>query len=342
MRSFTFFVSLLAVTACFSSLSSAQVDDTAIENLAALTPEALVAAVEQHNHHLLSSAAAVEAAQLRIAPASALADPTLSYMMLPRSIGSDIGYRHGGEISQSFPWPGKRDLHGTVASERHNIALEDLAITRLDVVTAARSSFAEWHYLHRAIEINTANQQVVEELIAVAQARYSSGSALQQDVLQAEVELALLQQQRLTLDQQLTAARASMNLLLNRDIDSYVPPPAPLREPGPLPGLDAARAIAEQTHPYLRRQAALVDEGHARVELADKAFLPDFRAYLNYADTWDERDKRLHVGVAINVPARPGEAARGARCGSRRGSAQRTRVGRASANASGRNGNGIR
>jgi outer membrane protein TolC len=302
VRFISCFFTLVVVAGCLPGLSYSQVYEAAFEDLEVLTSEALVAEVELHNHHILSSAAAVEAAQIRVEPASALADPTLSYMMLPRSIGSDIGFRQGGEISQSFPWPGKRDLRGAVAAQQRNIAREDQAITRLDVVAAAKSSFAEWHYLHRAVEINAASKRVVEELIAVAQARYVSGRALQQDVLLAEVELVLVEQQRLALDQQLRSARASMNLLLNRDIDARIPPPAPLPDPGPLPGLAAARTIAEQTHPYLRRQAALIDEGNARVELADKAFLPDFRAYLSYADVWEERDKRLHVGIAINVP----------------------------------------
>ena len=243
MRTIPFLVRFVLV-GVVPTMSSVTAEETVFEQLEILTLPALVAEVELRNHHLLSSAAAVEAAQIRVAPASALADPTLSYMMLPRSIGSDIGFRPGDQISQAFPWPGKRDLQGLVAAQQRDVVREDQAITRLDVVAAAKTAFAEWHYLHRAIEINTANQQVVDELIAVAQARYASGRALQQDVLQAEVELALIEQQRLVLDQQLTSARTHINSLLNRDSDASLPPPAPFEPPSPLPGLAAARTIA--------------------------------------------------------------------------------------------------
>ena len=301
MRTIPFLVSFFLV-GVVPTMSSVTAEETVFEQLEILTLPALVAEVELRNHHLLSSAAAVEAAQIRVAPASALADPTLSYMMLPRSIGSDIGFRQGAQISQAFPWPGKRDLQGLVAAQQRDVVREDQAITRLDVVAAAKTAFAEWHYLHRAIEINTANQQVVDELIAVAQARYASGRALQQDVLQAEVELALIDQQRLVLDQQLTSARTHINSLLNRDSDASLPPPAPFEPPSPLPGLAAARTIAVETHPELRRQEAVIATGRSRVELADQAFRPDFSAYLSYADTWEERDKRMQLGVAFNVP----------------------------------------
>jgi outer membrane protein TolC len=301
VRTIPFLVSFLVV-GVVPTMSSVAAEEAVFETLELLTLPALVAEVELRNHHLLSSAAAVEAAQFRIAPASALADPTLSYMMLPRSIGSDIGFRQGVQISQAFPWPGKRDLHGLVAAQQRDVVREDQAITRLDVVAAAKTAFAEWHYLHRAIEINSANQELIDELIAVARARYASGRALQQDVLQAEVELALIEQQRLVLDQQLTSARTHIHSLLNQDSDASLPPPAPFEPPGPLPGLAAARTIAVETHPELRRQEAVIATGRSRVELADQAFRPDFSAYLSYADTWEERDKRMQLGVAFNVP----------------------------------------
>jgi len=284
------------------SLSDVEAQEMSFDNLEVLTPAALVAEVELRNHSLQSLAAAVEAAQLRIVPAGALDDPTFSYMMLPRSIGSNIGYRHGAQVSQSFPWPGKRDLQGAVASQHRDVVREGQAVTRLDVIAAAKVSFAEWHYLHRALEINAASQAILDELVAVAQARYASGRVSQQDVLRAEIELITLMQQRLTLDQERTSVRARMNLFLSRDSDAALPPPAPLAPPGQLPDLATARAIAEESHPELRRQEALLAAGLSELELADKAFLPDFSAYFSYADAWDERDKRMQLGVTINVP----------------------------------------
>jgi cobalt-zinc-cadmium efflux system outer membrane protein len=290
------------VIACLVSAACAEAQELSFDDLELLTPAALVAEVESRNHSLQSLAAAVEAAQLRIVPAAALDDPTLGYMMLPRSIGSSIGYRHGVQVAQRFPWPGKRDLHGAVASQQRDVVREGQAVTRLDVITAAKASFAEWHYLHRAIEINAASQSILDELVNVAQARYAAGRVSQQDVLRAEVELILLMQQRLTLDQEKTSVRASMNLLLNRNSNADLPPPAPLAPPGQLPDIETARAIAEESHPELRRQEALLAAGLSVLELADKAFFPDFSAYFSYADAWDERDKRMQLGITINVP----------------------------------------
>jgi outer membrane protein TolC len=277
-------------------------DGESLETLALLTPDALVAAIEANNPDLLSAAAAAEAAALRIEPARALADPMLSYAIAPNTIGSDINVRHIGQFSQPLPWPGKRDLKQAVASHHAEAAAQELEATRLDLLASAQRSFAEWHYLHRAIEINSATHELASELMRVAEGRYAAGRALQQDVLQAELETVLLQERQLALEHERISLRARINALLSRAPEAPLPPPAELAAPPPLPGIQVLRRRAEITHPEIRRIEAQVAATSSQRDLADKAFLPDFSANLGYVGTLDPADKRLQIGVSINVP----------------------------------------
>lgn len=296
---------IAAVLALLGAEVSAQIsasEQDAISTLEALTPAALVAALEANNPNLLSAAAAAEAAELRIEPAGALADPMFTYAIAPNTIGSDVNTRHIGQLSQALPWPGKRDLRENVAAHRAEVAVQELEVTRLDLLASAQRSFAEWHYLHRAIEINDANRELLSELTRVAETRYAAGRALQQDVLQAELETVMLEERQLALEHERIGLRARINALLSREPRAPLPPPAALPEPAPLPSMEALRGNAEFGHPEIRRIEAQVAAASAQRELADKAFLPDFGANLGYVGVMDPSEKRLQIGVTINIP----------------------------------------
>jgi len=62
------------------------------------------------------------------------------------------------------------------------------------------------------------------------------------------------------------------------------------------------RGGAESGHPEIRRIEAQVAAASAERDLADKAFLPDFGANLGYVGTLDPAEKRLQIGVTINIP----------------------------------------
>jgi len=274
----------------------------ALEHLDRLTPQALADVLESVNPDLQAMAAAADAAMQRIEPAGALGDPMLTYAIAPNTIGSDINVRHIGQLSQPLPWPGKRGLRRAAAAHRAQAAAQAVDAARLELLAVAHGSFAEWHYLHRAIAINAATESLLAELKSVAESRYAAGLGLQQDALQAELEVVLLGERRLALEHERIALRARINALLGRDPTALLPPPGPLLAPHTLPEIQILRSAAVNSHPEVRRVQAQAASAHAQVALADKAFMPDFSANLGYVGTLDPADKRLQIGVSINVP----------------------------------------
>ena len=267
-----------------------------------LTPDALVAAVESSNSNIAAIVAAAEAAASRLDAAGVLDDPMLAYSFAPSTIGSDVGIRKMTELRQTLPWPGTRALERTVAETVAGAAAEDVDLARLDAVAAAHSAFAEWYFVHRAIEINAASQVLLAELSRVASARLAAGSGLQQDIVQAELERALLEDRRLNLERERAGLRARINALLTRAAEAPLPPPSGMPAPLALPALEAAREAAAGQHPHLRHAHHALARAQAEAALAEKAFFPDFSVSVGYNDMWDEREMRTTLGVSINVP----------------------------------------
>jgi len=268
-----------------------------------ISPEEVISIVLSQNPSLAEMEEAAIAASARIEPAGALDDPALTYALAPATIGNrslDTGQRV--EIGQSLPWPGKLSAQEDAARERASAARETEVLQRLNVIAAAKAAFAEWYFVFEALRLNRENQRLLEDLRASAEARFAAGRGLQQDVLQAEVEIALLDDRRLVLQQQREAVRARLNALMNRRPDAALPPPSALPAaplPAPLPALVERAAVH---HPELRRLQHQFAEKSADIRLAEKEFYPDFRVAAGYNSLWDAQDKRWSFGVSVNIP----------------------------------------
>ena len=183
-------------------------------------------AVLAHNASLEAMRQAVLAAVAQISPAGALEDPMLSVSSAPRTFGSAMGPAGDIEVSQALPWWGTLDARTQVARTEAEAANHDLDSLRLRLTATARGAFADWVFVYHALEINAANQSVLADLRDIAKVRYTTGQAPQQDVLQADVERALLKQQRLELERDRTTVQARMNALLDLSPQAPMAPPA--------------------------------------------------------------------------------------------------------------------
>ncbi len=268
-----------------------------------LTPRQLVDAVLARNPTLPAMQAAWQAAQSRIEPAAALDDPLLSYATAPRTASAgDQDFGQKLELSQKLPWPGKRRLRGERAQHEADAAQQDIETLRLELSATTRSLFADWYFIHEAIRINRINQTLLQEFRRIAEARYSTGQASKQDALRADVEFNLLKHRAIVLERQRRDSLARINTLLNRAPDERLPLPAKLSEPGFLPSAEALRARAVQARPELKALVAHIEAARTTTNLARRAFYPDFNLKAGYNSLWNQDEKRLTLGVGINLP----------------------------------------
>lgn len=267
-----------------------------------ITADGLAAWVIKVNPGLAGLGAAAEAAAFRIDPAGSLDDPMLSYGAAPLTAGTDGGLDQNVDFSQKVPWPGTLAAREAAARYEAVAADRDVDALRLQVIAQAKAAYAEWYFVHAALEIHHATKALLEDLIATAETRYAAGQALKQDVLQAEIESRDLDNRLLRLLRLKATVQARINALLNRASDAPLPLTDAMRGYSALPSLETLQGLALAQHPELARLDARISAGASRITLAEKAFYPDFQVGVGYNGMWDDPDQRPMLGVSINIP----------------------------------------
>ncbi|CAN5909487.1 hypothetical protein BH11GEM1_BH11GEM1_10280 [soil metagenome] len=260
----------------------------------------------------LTSAASdrITAAQARIRPAGARADPRLTAALSesPMRTPGPAGFAMlMAGISQDFPYPGKLALRTRAAELDAVAARTTLDAARLGVVRAVKDAYYELAYLTEALAIAKRNQAVLVDVVRVTEALYSTGTGGQQDILKARVETARLAETASVLEEARHAALAQLNAARDRDSDTPVStatiPERVARAAiaadiatvrfsaqtlgarvadSPFPALAVLQAAAIRSSPMLREREARIAAQAARVELARKDYKPDFDVSLQY------------------------------------------------------------
>ncbi|HUF73661.1 MAG TPA: TolC family protein [Gammaproteobacteria bacterium] len=296
MRRFKLGAAIVVAILAYPGVAAAQTDAGRSPFGQSLTVDALVAAVISESPRLAAIDALAEAAAYRVEVAGAFDDPTLSLATAPRSSDSNI------DVSQRLPWPGTLRARESAAESDVLATRRRVDVERLMLTLAAKSAYAEWYFIERAIAVHAETEVLLDQIIATAETRYAAGSASRQDVLQAEVERANLEAHGLGLMRRRTATLAHINALMSRPPDAALPPAGPIPVGQPLLDAAALERRALDGHPELRQLDAEIAGAENRAELAELAFRPDFQVRAGYNTLWDESDKRPVIGVSINVP----------------------------------------
>lgn len=291
--------------AAAAALASAAVSGSA-PTPAPLDVETFTAAVLKNNASLEAMRQSVLAAVLRVTPAGKLDDPMLSISAAPRTFGTAGGPNGDVEVSQSLPWWGTLNARKEAAQAEAEATSQDYAALQLQLAMLARGAFADWAYIQHALQINDTNLVLLAELLDAARIRYSTGQGSQGDVLQADLERALLKEQRLGWERERTVVQARMNALLDRSPQSAIPEPSPLPDPWSIP---AEEILAERAleHPRLQQLAAQQRAAEARQSLAEKERYPKFGLSAGYNNMWSDPTQRPVVGLSFTVPLDQGK-----------------------------------
>jgi outer membrane protein TolC len=271
---------------------------------AELSLDRLLDEVQQRNPSLQASLAAWSAAAERYPQVVALDDPMFQTMLAPASFASssDVQSSYSVGIAQKFPWPGKRALRGQMAQAETNAASLDSQEVQLRLTEATRVAFFDYYLVFRESELNGANVDAVHKFRETANIKYESSLVTQQDVLQADVEIAKLESRRIELQQNQRVAVARINMLLHRAPDFHLPrPPAALAIGGNPYSVESLQQLALE-RPELAAQASRIQAEQAAVELACKEFYPDFELMGRYDQFWTDREQRPQIGLNVNIP----------------------------------------
>jgi cobalt-zinc-cadmium efflux system outer membrane protein len=279
-------------------------NDFAATSDAELSLAWLIDEVQTRNPSLQAMVAAWQAAAQRYPQAVSLEDPMFMAMVAPESFDSPIvdpGYAL--QASQKFPWFGKRAARGRQARANATAAYQEVEDSRLRLEEITRTAFYDYYLARRQLNLNRENLEVVGQFRSTAQSRYQANQVTQQDVLQAEVELAELERRTIELERIDRLARARINTLLRQDPFTPLPPPSqqldtPTLQINPV----ELQQIALSQRPDLAALAARIRAEQAAVTLACKDYYPDTELFGRYDAFWQEEPLQTAVGMNLNVP----------------------------------------
>lgn len=267
-----------------------------------LSSQVLVNQVLQAHPDLEVATARQRSLEANVRVAGALPDPMANFVAAPASFGSEIGARAIFQLSQSLPWPGKRQLRAEQAAAIAAAAGSELALRQRELTWEARTAWAQWWYIHRALKLNADNQRLLDELLPVVETQYGAGIGGQQDVVQAQARALHNRHQRIELQQQRKRLAALLNALRDQPADAPLPNPARYPSVTALPAQALLREAMFMAHPRLSANASQRQRAEAQLALAQREYWPDFTVHAGYVGTLDPAEKRLQVGVGINIP----------------------------------------
>ncbi|MGH7680879.1 MAG: TolC family protein [Candidatus Eiseniibacteriota bacterium] len=256
------------------------------------------------NPTVASMRAAAREMSARADAAGSLDDPMLGLMAAPASFGkSAADAAYSIELTQSFPIFGQRGLRGRAAQAVARSATEEYRAAGQDLVHEARRLYFEFYFAARGIEVNRELSDLLGQFRRVALQKYAAGTAGEQDALQAEVELAMLEHQRVALGRSRRIIVAQLRALLHDETGRDLPDPArELEEPVAGAAYAAAESVAMKQRPELRGRNALWEARQEELRLAERERLPELAFRARYDRFMDLPEWRTAVGLEFNLP----------------------------------------
>jgi outer membrane protein TolC len=172
---------------------------------------------------------------------------------------------------------------------------------RLNVVAEIKDAYFDLYYIYKSIETIAKNKELFEKFARIAEARYTVGKGIQQDVLKVRVEISKLIDQLTVLEQRRQTVEARLNSLLFRELEMPIGKPEEITPLEFTYSLAALNEAALANYPLLKAQRRKIDREQYGVELARKDFYPDFSIGVTYFNR-PGMPEMFGVNVGVKIP----------------------------------------
>ncbi|QWE05155.1 TolC family protein [Polynucleobacter sp. JS-JIR-II-50] len=181
-------------------------------------------------------------------------------------------------IAQPFQFPGKKSLAADIADTNAEALLASSESTYLQL--GAQLSTLYYNALAAQKQLQVLKESVIrlEMIKNVAKARYANNAAAYVEFLNAQVAQSAAQADQFNVERQLNVALNNINTLVGRHSREKLVLRGDVRRAiNGVPTLIELEDYAESSHPSLKSSALQLDAARKGVDLAKKAYLPDFQ-----------------------------------------------------------------
>jgi outer membrane protein, heavy metal efflux system len=306
MKSKTILAMLASIALAGSSFAQThQHAPTASTNT--FTIEWVIGEILRNNPSLSAARANVDAAEARVAQARSWDNPRASFdtkagrfVSVPDNSFTDQRI----DVEQPIPLSGKNRLRGNAATAAVALSAEELHRRELDLIARARGSFLRLANAYDLLNLNRESAGFLKQIADSARSKYEAGAETQANLLNAQVELAKLEEAAFDFQRQIADEQSVLNTLMNRS------PNAPLGRPA-VPAMriadidfDQLTALAFEHRPEVLAAQNRLIIAKTNLRLAQRAWVPDpsLRAEVSRYNGASQPISEFMIGFAIELP----------------------------------------
>lgn len=280
-------------------------EDNGIVNLDSLIDEA-----EKNNPRIQAAQKAYLASEELFKQAVSLEDPKLTAGYFAQNVETRVGPQVGKYgISQKFPFFGKLTLKGRIALKERDIAYQKFLAVEREVVKELKHAYYDLYWIRKSTAITEDIKGLLDELEKVAESKYSTGIASQQDVMRAQVEISKLIAKLYTLSEQEVTLREKINMLLSRPVESPIGRIGDFKLTEFPYALEDLLNLSEKYRQELKAASLDIGKHSDALSLEKKNYFPDFTLGVDFIDIGAGHTSAFNDGqdawmgmVAVNLP----------------------------------------
>jgi outer membrane protein, heavy metal efflux system len=272
-----------------------------------ITLDSLVQQVLQNNPSLQASRIRIQGAEARISQATAWDDPQAGIEFYMTPVTSANPFKDGMEtdyfVQQMIPL-GKKGAMGDAARANVRVVEQQSRSVERNLVAQVKTTYAMLYAAQRRLDVNGESERILTQIVESARGKYSVGNASQSDVLKAQVELAKLQNERSTIEQELRAAEAMVNALRALPSSTPVPRVAEIQIRESPATLEELQERAWQNLPEIRAMQSEIEMNKAELTASGRERIPDLMLKGTYKQMKEGTDFWAAM-VGVSIPIAP-------------------------------------
>ncbi|MDG2384582.1 MAG: TolC family protein [Pirellulaceae bacterium] len=241
-----------------------------------------------------------------------LPDPTIGTNVFGHPIETAAGAQRANlTAAQMLPWLPRLNAQAQQAYFEAAAIGQQLASERLKVFARVRILWYQLYVIEKHIEINTANQRLLQSLIDVANARVATGNTSQGDVLIGTLEFSRLEESLVELRQQRSSTTSEINRQVGRSAEIQIASPEQLHVVLPAWHHSMLRDAAWANQPEIESARIRTQASRWGIEVARLRRRPDVSLNANWFAIDDNRplvplvdvgQDAWSVGATLSVP----------------------------------------
>lgn len=179
-------------------------------------------------------------------------------------------------FSQELMFPSRYFSMRSMAASESDMASAFYQDKKLEITQKAKSAYLDFFLNLESIQITQENVTLLEHFVKVAEIKYSTGEAPQSDVLKAQIELAKMNNELVSMKAMLEVSKGKLNILMNRLPYTPLSIQAEVSIPDFSWVLSDLQDKAAYSNPMLSASKSMVDAQKSSFSLSKQGYLPDF------------------------------------------------------------------